>query len=196
MTHTEHVPGGRQAGSVLLGSKPLLWCPIKAAVTQEATSMNGVKSCGVCHTTGAPNINQPEVAQHGGYDPIQPWDGTHNATYLRVQCSRLPRSRQYGHGSGLSAAAGRRVSRAPVRALRVCPAAAQRQGATVVCAPGIITPASPVMRTETLPQTRAEETNGLQRGDGRAKRGTIWLHEEPSARATARSATGLRRSPA
>lgn len=48
--------------------------------------VNGVKSCGVCHTTGAPNFNQPQVAQQGGYDPSLLWNGPHNVNFLRVQC--------------------------------------------------------------------------------------------------------------
>jgi hypothetical protein len=80
------------------------------SLVTDGVPVNGVKLCGVCHTTGAPNFNQPQVAQQGGYDPSLPWNGPHNANLLRVQCESC-----HGPGSQHVASKGdpRLINRVP-----------------------------------------------------------------------------------
>jgi hypothetical protein len=72
---------------------------------------NPVKMCAVCHTTGAPNFDKPQVATQNGYDPSQPFnDYHHNALLLRIQCENC-------HGPGsqhvLSGGDTRLINRVP-----------------------------------------------------------------------------------
>jgi formate-dependent nitrite reductase cytochrome c552 subunit len=67
--------------------------------------------CAVCHTTGAPLYNQPQVATQNGYDPSVVWnDYHHNVLFLRVQCENC-------HGPGsqhvLSGGDTRLINRIP-----------------------------------------------------------------------------------
>jgi Cytochrome c552/Cytochrome c554 and c-prime len=67
---------------------------VYAAKILDGEMVNGIKSCAVCHTTGAPKFNEPQVGQKHGYDPSQPWnDYHHNVLFLRVQCENC-------HGPG------------------------------------------------------------------------------------------------
>ena len=61
----------------------------------DGVTVNGVKSCAVCHTTGAPTFDQPQTATpQNGFDPSKPFnDYLHNTDFLRVQCENC-------HGPG------------------------------------------------------------------------------------------------
>src|SRR5262249_53674443 len=53
----------------------------------DGVPVQGVKTCGVCHTTGAPRFNEPQVMQRSGWDPASDWnDIHHNVFFLRVEC--------------------------------------------------------------------------------------------------------------
>jgi hypothetical protein len=77
----------------------------------DGVPVNGPKLCAVCHVTGAPNYNQPQVATQGGYDPVTPFnDYHHNSLLLDVQCENC-------HGPGsqhvLSGGDTRLINRVP-----------------------------------------------------------------------------------
>jgi hypothetical protein len=60
----------------------------------DGEPVDGMKKCGVCHTTGAPTFNQPQVMTKNGFDPSVAWDDhVHNVFFLRVQCENC-------HGPG------------------------------------------------------------------------------------------------
>lgn len=60
----------------------------------DGVPANGTKSCATCHTTGAPEYDQPQVATRGGFDPSLAFnDHVHNTNFLRVQCENC-------HGPG------------------------------------------------------------------------------------------------
>jgi hypothetical protein len=77
----------------------------------DGEPVDGMKKCGVCHTTGAPTFNQPQVMTKNGFDPSVAWnDHHHNVFFLRVQCENC-------HGPGsqhvLSGGDPRLINRVP-----------------------------------------------------------------------------------
>ncbi len=77
----------------------------------DGEAVDGTKSCGTCHSTGAPTIQEPQTASRGGFDPSVPYnDVVRNHLFLRVQCENC-------HGPGskhvLSGGDIRRINRVP-----------------------------------------------------------------------------------
>lgn len=81
------------------------------SLVADGETVDGVKSCATCHTTGAPKFNEPQISTLNGYDPSQPFnEHTHNVQFLRVQCENC-------HGAGskhvLSGGDPRFINRVP-----------------------------------------------------------------------------------